>query len=131
MKAWLRIDADIRTNEMGATACEYFNRLFESYPLNREGLQKSSAAAYMSLRQYKQRGHSDPEDSTIKLAADITCTAEKATFLLLRPTARYVDKINIGGKEDNDEVVVENLTGGGAGINNKPKFEPLFKNYTH
>ena len=113
MKAWLRIDADIRTSEMGAAACEYFNRLFESYPLNREGLQKSRAAAYTSLRQYKRRGCTDPEDATIKLAADITCTAEKATFLMLRPAARYIDKMDID-EEDN-----ENVNGSEADIKSK------------
>ena len=129
MKAWLRIDADIRTSEMGATTCEYFNRLFESYPLNREGLQKSCAVAYMTLRQYKRRGCSDPDDATIKLAGDITRTAEKATFLMLRPTALYVDKMDIG-EEGNVEGLVENVIGGEAGVN-KPKLEPLFNSYAH
>lgn len=119
---------DIRTSEMGAAVCEYFNRLFASYPLHREGFQRSSVAAYMTMEQYKQSAFRNPDDPTVKLALEMTCSAEKADFLMLRPTAVCNSTVDSIDQSANSPTSFETVAAD-ATADNRPNLEPIFKTY--
>jgi hypothetical protein len=78
---------------IGYAVCEYFDRLFCHYPLNREGFESSSAVAFKTMQRYVQIATSSPEDSGIMLGRQIADAAETASYLMMRP-----DRI-----DDNDE----------------------------
>jgi hypothetical protein len=78
---WVKYDVTIRLNDMGTAVCEYFDRVFDAYPLNREG----SVAASRVLKQYKAKAQTSLSEETMRRARDIADTAEMASFLMVRP----------------------------------------------
>lgn len=88
----MRVDALVRINTIGYAVCEYFDRLFLSYPLNREGFESTSAAARSTMQRYVQIATSSPEDPGVILAKQIAGAAEKAKYLMLRPDGTNVTR---------------------------------------
>lgn len=80
---WVRHDTQLRLNLVGDAVCEYFDRLFDVYPLNKEGLQINSEAAYEILRIFRERARACTLDR--QYAIEIADYAEKASFLMRRP----------------------------------------------
>jgi hypothetical protein len=88
---WVRCDAQLRLNLLGSAVCAYFNKLFDSYPLNREGCQLNSKAAYEILTKVGERSKSSTVDRAYKIAE----SAEKSNFLMERPQNTMRDERDV------------------------------------
>ena len=89
---------------IGYAICEYFDRLFWSYPLNREGFQNSSAVAYHTMQRYVQIATSSPEDPDIILARQISDAAEMAEYLMLRPDGSSAARGSEDSVDSNEDI---------------------------
>ena len=82
----------MRLDILGSAVCEYFERLFVCYPLNRDGFASNSGAAYKTFQRYQDRVVSNPEHPSVLLAQQIADAAALADYLMLRPKAPDVQQ---------------------------------------
>jgi hypothetical protein len=95
--AWVRVDSQVRVDVIGSAVCEYFERLFNCYPLNREGFASNSGAAYKTFRRYQERALTTPDHPSVIQAKQIADVAESADYLMLRPKESKFRYINVDG----------------------------------
>jgi hypothetical protein len=96
---WVRCDAQFRLDFLGNAVCEYFNKLFDAYPLNREGCQLNCKAVYEVLKNFRERPKAG---SASDRAYEIAESAEEACFLMKRPVKVVRDE-----RDESDELLIQ------------------------